>query len=201
MRYLIPQKQSRAEIKVKNSRFIATLDYCPTAAKAKEIIAKMRQEMPGANHHVYAFKAGHGASVVEGMSDDGEPGGTSGPPVMAVLRGSGVGDAIIVVTRFFGGTKLGTGGLVSAYKKAAQEVMAQAVLVEKVAWAKVRLKLDYAHLEAVRRRLDEFEASEDFAEYGGEVELGLLIPEERVPDFSLMITGLTAGKTTVRTDG
>jgi putative IMPACT (imprinted ancient) family translation regulator len=76
--------------------------------------------MPNASHHVYAFRVGHGNSIIEGMSDDGEPTGTAGPPVLAVLRGTQIGDIIVIVTRYFGGTKLGTGGLVRAYPEAAQ---------------------------------------------------------------------------------
>ena len=199
MRYLIPQARTDAEIKVKNSRFVATLDYCPTAERAKQIIAELRQTYAGANHHVYAFKAGFGASVVEGMSDDGEPSGTSGPPVMAVLRGSGAGDMIIVVSRFFGGTKLGTGGLVSAYKRSAQEVLASARLIEKVDWVGLRLSLDYSHLEAVRRRLAEFEAREESAEYGEKVELEIMLPEEAADVFGELVRELTGGKACLRT--
>ena len=91
-----------------------------TVKEAKAFLAAVRAEMPDANHHVYAYRVGFGNSVIEGMSDDGEPSGTSGPPVLAVLRGSGIGDVIVVVTRYFGGTKLGTGGLVRAYSDAAR---------------------------------------------------------------------------------
>ena len=126
MRYLIPKQRTVAETRVKNSRFVATLEQVGSVEAAKELIAEMRAAHVGANHHVYAFKIGFGASVTEGMSDDGEPSGTSGPPVMAVLRGAGVGDAVLVVSRFFGGTKLGTGGLVRAYGGAAALALAQA---------------------------------------------------------------------------
>ncbi len=91
-----------------------------TVDEAKAFLAAVRAEMPDANHHVYAYRVGFGNSVIEGMSDDGEPSGTSGPPVLAVLRGSGIGDVIVVVTRYFGGTKLGTGGLVRAYSEGAR---------------------------------------------------------------------------------
>src|SRR3954469_1102863 len=113
--YRIPAATTRIENEVSRSRFIATLANAPSFQEARDFIASIRAEMPDANHHVYAFKVGYGSSVIEGMSDDGEPSGTAGPPVLAVLRGADIGDAVLVVTRYFGGTKLGTGGLVHAY--------------------------------------------------------------------------------------
>jgi len=117
--YPIPATIHRITTEVARSRFIATIAPASTIEAAKIFLAQIRAEMPDATHHVYAFRVGHGASVTEGMSDDGEPSGTAGPPVLAVLRGSGIGDIILVVTRYFGGTKLGTGGLVRAYSEAA----------------------------------------------------------------------------------
>jgi len=117
--YLIPQGFHRIETEVARSQFIASVTFTPTVDDAKAFLAQIRAEMPDASHHVYAFRVGFGASVTEGMSDDGEPAGTAGPPVLAVVRGSKIGDVSLVVTRYFGGTKLGTGGLVRAYSEAA----------------------------------------------------------------------------------
>src|SRR5512134_2891681 len=108
----IPAGQHRTDIVVVNSRFITTIAPAAMPEDAKRFIASIRAEMPDASHHVYAFRAGYGNSVIEGMSDDGEPSGTAGPPTLAVLRGAGIGDIVLVTTRYFGGTKLGTGGLV-----------------------------------------------------------------------------------------
>src|ERR671921_1142335 len=92
----------------------------------------IRAEMPDAAHHVYAYIVGHGATTTLGMSDDGEPSGTAGRPVMAVLKGSGLGDVALVITRYFGGTLLGTGGLVRAYGDAAKAVLAILPRTEKI---------------------------------------------------------------------
>ena len=129
--YLIPTETATIELMVKNSRFTAVAGRTNSVEEAKAFIRSIRNDMPGATHYVYAFKIGFGSSVTEGMSDDGEPSGTSGPPVLAVLRGSGIGDITIVVVRFFGGTKLGTGGLVSAYSAAAKMVLEQLKTEEK----------------------------------------------------------------------
>src|SRR5207244_9621721 len=120
----VPAASARVEIRVVNSRFIASAGLAATVADARAFIAGIRAEMPDASHHVYAYVVGHGATTTLGMSDDGEPSGTAGRPAMAVLRGSGLGDVVLVVTRYVGGPLLGTGGLVHAYGAAAREVLA-----------------------------------------------------------------------------
>ncbi|RMF85118.1 MAG: YigZ family protein, partial [Planctomycetota bacterium] len=95
-RYRIPAGRARVELRVSNSRFIATIAPAATMAEAQQILREIRAEMPDATHHVYAFKIGYGASVSEAMSDDGEPSGTSGPPALAVLRGADIGDVALV---------------------------------------------------------------------------------------------------------
>jgi uncharacterized YigZ family protein len=117
-RYTIPARETRAEIKVVNSRFVATVAPVFSVDAAKAFIARVRREFADATHNVPAYLIGHGASVIAHCNDDGEPSGTAGRPALAVLRGSGLGDVAVVVTRYFGGTKLGTGGLVRAYSGA-----------------------------------------------------------------------------------
>ena len=123
--YRIPAQRLSSEIVIKKSRFVTTIQLAPTVERARQAIAEQRAASPGANHHVYAFRVGFGKTVTEGMSDDGEPRGTAGPPTLAVLRGSDVGDIVLVTARFFGGTKLGIGGLVRAYTEAAQFALSQ----------------------------------------------------------------------------
>src|SRR5205085_10466720 len=112
---LIPAGPARTEIRAANSRFIASAAPSATVEAARAFIGGVRAEMPDASHHVYAYIVGHGATTTLSMTDDGEPPGTAGRPVMAVLKGSGLGDVALVITRYFGGTLLGTGGLVHAY--------------------------------------------------------------------------------------
>src|SRR5512143_848730 len=142
-RYRIPATRVRIEHEVSRSRFIATLDNAPTVEAARAFIAGIRAEMPDATHHVYAFKVGYGSSVTEGLSDDGEPTGTAGPPALAVVRGADVGDVALVVTRYFGGTKLGTGGLVRAYSDAARAALAGMQTCEKVERRQLGLTMPY----------------------------------------------------------
>lgn len=149
-RYLIPAKETRKEIRVANSRFIATIAPVFSVAEARTFIQRIREEYADASHHVPAFVVGHGPSVTAHCNDDGEPSGTAGRPALAVLQGSELGDAAVVVTRYFGGTKLGTGGLVRAYGDAVRAVLASVPLAEKVTTHTVMLSVPYSLFEQTR---------------------------------------------------
>ncbi|MFN2122854.1 MAG: IMPACT family protein, partial [Candidatus Promineifilaceae bacterium] len=129
-RYPIPAQETREEIRVSNSRFIATAAPVFSVDEAKEFIKKIKAEFSDASHNVPAFLVGYGPSVTAHCSDDGEPSGTAGRPMLAVLQGSGLGDIAVVVTRYFGGTKLGTGGLVRAYGDAVKVILENLPLAE-----------------------------------------------------------------------
>lgn len=193
MRYPIPKALTRVETRAGNSRFITTVAPADSAPAAQDFIRRIRAEMPDATHHVYAYRAGYGASVVEGLSDDGEPAGTSGPPTMAVLRGANVGDVVLVTTRYFGGSKLGTGGLVSAYTAAAQAALASLETVEKVARRVGTATIAYAAHGPLRRMLPEFEAEALDEQFAAEVTVRLQAPVERWDELSAAVANLTAG--------
>ncbi|WP_107704638.1 YigZ family protein [Nocardioides allogilvus] len=112
--YLTLARDARVEIEVKHSRFLCTLQRVPSEAEARALVAALRKEHWDARHHCSAFVLGPD-SAVQRSSDDGEPAGTAGAPMLEVLRGAGVSDVVAVVTRWFGGTLLGAGGLVRAY--------------------------------------------------------------------------------------
>ncbi|UCC52815.1 MAG: YigZ family protein, partial [Anaerolineaceae bacterium] len=122
-RYPIPAAERRTEIRVSNSRFIVTAAPAFTVEEAKAFIKRIKAEFKDASVNVPAYVIGYGPSVTAHCNDDGEPSGTAGRPMLAVLQGSGLGDIVAVVTRYFGGTKLGTGGLVRAYGDAVKEVL------------------------------------------------------------------------------
>jgi uncharacterized YigZ family protein len=159
LRYPIPAKTVRIETTVKRSRFVATITHVETVEAARVFIQDIRNEMPDATHHVYAFRVVYGSSVIEGLSDDGEPAGTSGKPVMSVIRGSDLGDVVIVVTRYFGGTKLGTGGLVRAYSGAAKEALNLLPVTEKISYVTLKATVSYQAYEPFTRFLAEHHAN------------------------------------------
>ena len=165
-RYLIPAREVRTEMRVLNSRFIATAAPVFSVEDAKEFVARIRREFADATHNVPAYVVGHGATVTAHCHDDGEPSGTAGRPALAVLQGSGLGDVAVVVTRYFGGTKLGTGGLVRAYGDAVRAVLAVLPRAEKVPTHTVLVAMPYSHYERVRKAVQAHEGQildEEFA--------------------------------------
>ena len=149
--YPVPAESIQTELVVRRSRFLSKIQLTPTVHEARAAIASVRDALPDASHHVYAFRVGFGNSVNEGMSDDGEPSGTAGPPTLAVLRGSGIGDITIVTARYFGGVKLGAGGLVRAYTLSAQEALRQLKTELKLEKKSVGLEMSYSQYNVVKR--------------------------------------------------
>jgi uncharacterized YigZ family protein len=192
--YHIPAARHRIEIVVVNSRFIATVNRADSVDEAKEFIASVRSEMPDASHHVYAFRVGYGNSIIEGLSDDGEPSGTAGPPVMAVLRGSDIGDTALVVTRYFGGTLLGTGGLVRAYGDAAREALSTLPTVEKIARKWIGIDSPYTYYEQIKRLVAQHNGTIGDETFGADVALMALFPAVDVPAFIDAVRELTSGR-------
>jgi uncharacterized YigZ family protein len=194
-RYLIPAENHRVEIVVVNSRFITTIDRVNTVAEAKAFLSGIRAEMPDASHHVHAYRVGYGNSVIESVSDDGEPSGTAGPPVLAVLRGSDIGDIIIVVTRYFGGTKLGTGGLVRAYGDAAREGLKTLKTEEKIEKKLLGIETTYSLYEQIKRLIAHHNGVIDDEDFAGQVTLMAIFPVDDIEAFTADLTELSAGRT------
>jgi uncharacterized YigZ family protein len=192
--YPIPARTTRIETVVVNSRFIATVARSDSVADAKAFIQRIRNEMSDATHHVYAFKIGYGSSVIEGMTDDGEPAGTAGPPVLAVLRGAELGDTVIVVTRYFGGTKLGTGGLVRAYSGAAKEALAALPVELKIEKQYLGISIPYSLFERLKLLLAEHRAEVDSEEFDTEITVYAYMPADQVAVFTRALSELTAGQ-------
>lgn len=192
--FLVPKQTTRIEYRVSNSRFISTIGRADTVDSAKAFIQQIRQEMPDASHHVYAFIIGFGASVTEGMSDDGEPSGTAGPPTLAVLRGAMIGNVVLVTVRYFGGTKLGTGGLVHAYGQAAREAIAALPLEEKITRLTIGVEIPYPLFECVKRLVGDHNGDILDEDFGAEVFMVLRFPEDDLPAFADSLRDLSAGK-------
>ena len=192
-RYPIPACEVRTEIQVLNSRFIATAAPVLTVDEAKEFVARIRREFADATHNVPAYVVGHGATVTAHCHDDGEPSGTAGRPALAVLQGSGLGDVAVVVTRYFGGTKLGTGGLVRAYGDAVRAVLAALPRAEKVPTHTVRLVLPYAHYERLRRTVQAHRGQVLAEEFAAEVTLEARFAVEDYEPFQAALQELSHG--------
>lgn len=181
--YPVPLKEIRRETIVVNSRFIATLAPVFTLDQAKAFVARIRAEFADASHNVPVYLVGGGNAVIEHCSDDGEPTGTAGRPALAVLKGSGLGDVAVVVTRYFGGTKLGTGGLVRAYSDAVRQVVESTARAQRLPTVTVMVALSYRWVDRLRRLATDYGGrilDEDFA---GDVTVSVRFPVERYPAF------------------
>lgn len=193
-RYRIPAQEARIEMRVVNSRFIATAAPAFTVDAAKAFIERVRAEFADASHNVPAFVVGHGARVIAHCSDDGEPSGTAGRPALAVLKGSGLGDTAVVVTRYFGGTKLGTGGLARAYSDAVREVLAVLPLAEKVATHTVLMAVPYSLFEQVRLLIEDKGGETLDEAFAADVTITARFAVERFPAFQVALQELSAGQ-------
>jgi uncharacterized YigZ family protein len=192
--YSIPIHEIRREHVVVNSKFIATLAPVFSIDEARTFIALIRKEFADASHNVPAYIIGGGNTVIEYFSDDGEPSGTAGRPALAVLRGSGLGDVAVVITRYFGGTLLGTGGLVKAYTESTRMVVNAVGRGRRVPVHVAMAAIPYNLLERVRllvaRRGGEI-LGEDFA---ADITLTLQFPVDSFESFQNELRELSAGK-------
>lgn len=187
-RYPVPASEHSVEHPVSDSRFIATAAPAPTVEEADAFVTRVRARYADATHNCIAYRVGYGPSATERMSDDGEPSGTAGRPMMAVLQGHDIGDIAIVVTRYFGGTKLGTGGLVRAYSGAVRAVLAELP----TAWVIQRVTLtvtgDYSHYRALRQLITAHEGVVDEESFAAEVHIQFSLPVDRVEAFQETLT-------------
>jgi len=194
-RYSIPAKRFRAEIEVERSRFITTVQEVTSPAEAQAFVAEIKTEFPDANHNCWAYLVGPpGSSDQIGLSDDGEPHGVAGRPMLTTLQHSGLGDTALVVTRYFGGIKLGKGGMVKAYTAAAQSALEQLPRNLRIAWIEITATFDYSVLTPLNLRLPEFEGEILATDYADKVSFRLRLPEEQMEPFQKIFSDLTAGQ-------
>lgn len=190
---VVPARAARCETSVMNSRFIADAAPAFRVEEAREFVTRIKREFPDATHHVPAYLIGHGATVVAHCHDDGEPAGTAGRPVLAVLQGSELGDVVLVVTRYFGGTKLGTGGLVRAYGDAARAVLALLPRAVKFLAHTLSVSVPYALFERCRLAVSAHGGQLIGTEFGECVTMKAQFPVDQVSVFESALRELSAG--------
>jgi uncharacterized YigZ family protein len=176
--YLAPAAESRAEIREKGSRFLAVIGPAADEAAARHLLAGLERPLSDATHHCWAWRLG--SPPRERSADAGEPAGTAGAPILQVLRGAGLSDVMAVVVRWFGGTKLGKGGLARAYAGAAREALGGLAVVARVPTARVAVEVPYERVGAVKRLLRPPEIELAAEEYGAMARLVLAVQEERL---------------------
>lgn len=192
--YTIPLTEIRREHEVMRSRFIATLAPAFSIDEARTFMARIRKEFADASHNVPVYIIGGGNTVTEYFSDDGEPSGTSGKPALTVLRGSGLGDAVLVITRYFGGTLLGTGGLVKAYTEAAQSVVNVVEHGRRISVHVALVAIPYNFLERLRLLVSKNHGKVLGEDFAGDITLTLQFPVVEYEAFQVDVRELSAGK-------
>ena len=180
--YSVPAEPVSFSEEIKKSRFITLLARTEGVEAAKAFIQDVRHQHPAARHHCWAFVAGAPADSQQlGFSDDGEPAGTAGKPILSQLMGSGVGEITAVVVRYYGGIMLGTGGLVKAYGGGVQQALKQLVVQQQVPLAEFAVQCDYSQLQLVETLLSHAGGHILRSEFGVAVDLVLALPAADAP--------------------
>ncbi len=192
-RYRVPSAMVRSEMVVKDSVFIGTVTHALTEQAAREFIECMGAEYSDASHNAWAYRISASPREILASSDDGEPGGTAGRPMLAVLKGSDLLEVAAVVTRYFGGTKLGTGGLVRAYGNAVREALKALPTEERVLHKIARITVDYALYNDLRHLFSRYDVTVQGETFAEDVTLEIAVPYDGVEELGTLLRDATAG--------
>jgi len=197
MAYRTVLGHTQGEIVEKKSRFIGQIFQVSSEEAAKQIIGSIKKEHHQARHSCSAYRV-RGQQLLERYNDDGEPGGTAGMPMLDVLRGNELANVLVVVTRYFGGTKLGTGGLVRAYTQAAQASLGQADLIEVDQFCLMTVTVDYSLSGKVEYKVNSTKILLDHIDYGQDVVFSIHVRLEEKDDIIKAFQELTNGSSTIK---
>ena len=189
--YLVPANPAVAEIEIKKSRFIAYAFPVNTRSDALAQVQSLKTQYPDARHHCWAYIIGSPQQpITQAFDDDGEPSGTAGKPILNVLNHKAFGDILVVVVRYFGGIKLGAGGLTRAYGQAAQAVMANLEGEEKIPMMPLRLLCDFSQEQQLRYLLNQVQGEVLAVNYQQQVEITAQIPTKQQKTLQTSLAGL-----------
>ena len=188
------KNESEAELKVKGSRFMGRAFNCSTIKACEAILTDLRKNYYDATHHCFAYRIGHGREALFRYSDDGEPNGTAGKPIFDRIEGLNLTDTLVVVTRYYGGTKLGTGGLTHAYSDAAGMALEKAGKLKCYLTGKLRLFLEFSDYNPVERLIQKYEGRIVKSDFGEKVALVVELRRSRLKKFTGKITDMTSGR-------
>ncbi len=196
--YLIPLSPVISEEEIKKSRFITYLAHTPGIESAKAFVAEIKAKHADARHNCWAFVAGRPEdSMSWGFSDDGEPSGTAGKPILAQLSGSGVGEVTAVVTRYYGGIRLGTGGLVKAYGGGVQQALLQLATKEKAITVQFTISCEYPHIALIESILASHNAVQVNTEFSHNVEMTVEVDARSAEQIAAEIFNRSRGQVSV----
>lgn len=196
--YFVPAGSGEAEFVEKRSSFLGHVRFVETEDAARDFINEMKKKHYDARHNCWCYIIRGGAVR---YSDDGEPQGTAGLPMLEVFKREGVENVVCVVTRYFGGVLLGTGGLLRAYTKSAKDALDAAGIAAVRRWAKLEVGCPYSLLERMKTECLSLDGAVQNVDYGADVLLSLLLPENNAEAFSARVTELSAGACSAQTVG
>jgi len=195
---LAPGQTHSVQLLVRRSRFLASVAHCSRIQDARAFIQAQRQHYADATHNCWAFCAGPpGDTARIACNDDGEPHGTAGRPMLRVLLHSGIGELACVVTRYFGGVKLGTAGLARAYQDSVRAALADLPLRLRAENAAIRVTIDYKYIDVLRRTLPIYEARIHLEKFAEAACFHIAIPKEHLEAFCLLLNDKSAGSTRI----
>ena len=198
--YYVPARTGEGMLEVKGSRFYARAAPAESEQDVQELLAAMRAAHPDANHHAYAYRLGPAGETAR-FSDDGEPGGTAGRPIMEHLLRAELVNIAVVVSRHFGGTLLGAGGLARAYGGAAADAVRAAGVAKMRPHTRLRVTLDYGLLGALEQEVRRLGLRPPEMEYGARVTLTALVPADDVAPFQARVRDLSSGQAEAQEEG
>ena len=196
--YFVPAGSGEAEFVEKRSSFLGHVSFVETEDAAREFINEMKKKHYDARHNCWCYIIRGGAVR---YSDDGEPQGTAGLPMLEVFKREGVENVVCVVTRYFGGVLLGTGGLLRAYTKSAKDALDAAGIAAVRRWVKLEAACPYSLLERMKTECLALEGAVSDVEYGADVRMTFLLPESRSEEFQARVTELSAGQSSAQAVG
>lgn len=188
------KQKVRASFAVSGSRFIATAVSASAEKEVRQSIEAVKAEFPDATHHAFAYRFGAGMALVERCSDDREPPGTAGPPMLQLLKKEGISDIVVVAARYFGGTRLGVGGLVRAYRACARTCLEQATLIRRERYSYYRLVVDYPGHGALERHIGALGGEIISVDYSGAVTLVVALPYRAADSFQKGFLEISRGR-------
>ena len=199
--YPVPATIVEVEEVIRRSRFLTILGRAACRAEALAFVQRVRDRFPGATHHCWAFNAGDPSSTAQvGMSDDGEPHGTAGRPMLTVLLNSGVGEVVAVCVRYYGGVKLGRGGLARAYASGVKHALEACPMIDKVETVPIVVVVTYAAADRVERVFTAHDAIVTDRNFAANVRYRVLIPSGRRSALATAVADATAGRGIVTSD-
>ncbi len=196
--YFVPAGSGEAEFVEKRSSFLGHVRFVETEDAAREFINEIKKKHYDARHNCWCYIIRGGAVR---YSDDGEPQGTAGLPMLEVFKREGVENVVCVVTRYFGGVLLGTGGLLRAYTKSAKDALDAAGIAAVRRWVKLEAACPYSLLERMKTECLALEGAVSDVEYGADVRMTFLLPESRSEEFQARVTELSAGQSSAQAVG